>query len=146
MNETNDGMIYSELYELITLLDEEEKNKIPQDIIKSIEDNRDLNYHKKYTSYDTIDENDVNEKTITLFTKIFLDYIATESEKKEIYDILDENAKKISEQYSIEKIFEERKKRNISEDTTTSTALIEVKESKLKMIWKKILAFFKREK
>lgn len=146
MNETNDGMIYSELYELITLLDEEEKNKIPQDIIKSIEDNRDLKYNKKYTSYDTIDENDVNEKTITLFTKIFLDYIATESEKKEIYDILDENAKKISEQYSIEKIFEERKKKNISEDVTTSTALIEVKESKLKMIWKKILAFFKREK
>ena len=86
MSETNDGMIYSELYELIELLDGNDRSKIPDDIIKNIEDNRDKKYTKKYISYDTINENDVNEKTITLFTKLFLDYIATETEKNEIYD------------------------------------------------------------
>lgn len=146
MSETNDGMIYSELYELIELLDGNDRSKIPDDIIKNIEDNRDKKYTKKYISYDTINENEVNEKTITLFTKLFLDYIATESEKKEIYEILDENDKKISEKYSIDNVFEKRKAKNVGEEITTSTALVEVKESKLKMIWNKILAFFKKEK
>ena len=40
MSETNDGMIYSELYELIELLNENDRNKIPNEIIKNIEDNR----------------------------------------------------------------------------------------------------------
>lgn len=142
MSETNDGMIYSELYELIELLDGNDRSKIPDDIIKNIEDNRDKKYTKKYISYDTINENDVNEKTITLFTKLFLDYIATETEKNEIYEILNENDKKISEKYSIENVFKKRKERNTSEEIVTSTALVEVKESKLRMIWNKILAFF----
>lgn len=146
MSETNDGMIYSELYELIELLDGNDRSKIPDDIIKNIEDNRDKKYTKKYISYDTINENEVNEKTITLFTKLFLDYIATESEKNEIYEILGENDKKISEKYSIDNVFEKRKAKNVGEEITTSTALVEVKESKLKMIWNKILAFFKKEK
>lgn len=146
MSETNDGMIYSELYELIELLDGNDRSKIPDDIIKNIEDNRDKKYTKKYISYDTINENDVNEKTITLFTKLFLDYIATETEKNEIYEILNENDKKISEKYSIENVFKKRKERNTSEEIVTSTALVEVKESKLKMIWNKILAFFKKDK
>lgn len=146
MSETNDGMIYSELYELIELLNENDRNKIPNEIIKNIEDNRDKKYTKKYISYDTINENEVNEKTITLFTKLFLDYIATESEKNEIYEILGENDKKISEKYSIDNVFEKRKAKNVGEEITTSTALVEVKESKLKMIWNKILAFFKKEK
>ncbi len=146
MSETNDGMIYSELYELIELLDGNDRSKIPDDIIKNIEDNRDKKYTKKYISYDTINENDVNEKTITLFTKLFLDYIATETEKNEIYEILNENDKKISEKYSIENVFKKRKERNTSEEIVTSTALVEVKESKLRMIWNKILAFFKKDK
>lgn len=146
MSETNDGMIYSELYELIELLNENDRNKIPNEIIKNIEDNRDKKYTKKYISYDTINENEVNEKTITLFTKLFLDYIATESEKNEIYEILGENDKKISEKYSIDNVFEKRKAKNVGEEITTSTALVEVKESKIKMIWNKILAFFKKEK
>lgn len=146
MSETNDGMIYSELYELIELLDGNDRSKIPDDIIKNIEDNRDKKYTQKYISYDTINENEVNEKTITLFTKLFLDYIATESEKNEIYEILGENDKKISEKYSIDNVFEKRKAKNVGEEITTSTALVEVKESKLKMIWNKILAFFKKEK
>lgn len=146
MSETNDGMIYSELYELIELLNENDRNKIPNEIIKNIEDNRDKEYTKKYISYDTINENEVNEKTIALFTKLFLDYIATESEKNEIYEILGENDKKISEKYSIDNVFKKRKDKNIKEEVETSTALVEVKESKLKMIWNKILAFFKKEK
>lgn len=146
MSETNEGMIYSELYELIELLDGNDRSKIPDDIIKNIEDNRDKKYTKKYISYDTINENDVNEKTITLFTKLFLDYIATETEKNEIYEILNENDKKISEKYSIENVFKKRKERNTSEEIVTSTALVEVKESKLRMIWNKILAFFKKDK
>ena len=146
MSETNDGMIYSELYELIELLDGNDRSKIPDDIIKNIEDNRDKKYTKKYISYDTINENDVNEKTITLFTKLFLDYISTETEKNEIYEILNENDKKISEKYSIENVFKKRKERNTSEEIVTSTALVEVKESKLRMIWNKILAFFKKDK
>ena len=48
MSETNDGMIYSELYELIELLDGNDRSKIPDDIIKNIEDNRDKKYTKKY--------------------------------------------------------------------------------------------------
>lgn len=146
MSETNDGMIYSELYELIELLDENDRSKIPNEIIKKIEESRDTKYKEKYISYDTINENDVSEKTITLFTKLFLDYIATETEKNEIYEILNENDKKISEKYSIENVFKKRKERNTSEEIVTSTALVEVKESKLKMIWNKILAFFKKEK
>lgn len=146
MSETNDGMIYSELYELIELLDENDRSKIPNEIIKKIEESRDTKYKEKYISYDTINENEVNEKTITLFTKLFLDYIATESEKNEIYEILGENDKKISEKYSIDNVFEKRKAKNVDEEITTSIALVEVKESKLKMIWNKILAFFKKEK
>lgn len=79
-----DAKAYSELFEIINLLDESEKNKIPTKIYENIKSQKSKEYINQYNTLDDINENNIEEKTAILLTSLYLDYIANDEEKKRL--------------------------------------------------------------
>ena len=136
-----DAKAYSELFEIINLLDESEKNKIPTEIYENIKSQKSKEYINQYNTLDDINENNIEEKTAILLTSLYLDYIAND-EKKEVEDVLKENEKKLSEKYSTENMF---KNRNKEENTQKINTMITIKkkETVFTKILNKIKSLFK---
>lgn len=137
-----DAKAYSELFEIINLLDESEKNKIPTEIYENIKSQKSKEYINQYNTLDDINENNIEEKTAILLTSLYLDYIANNEEKKEVEDVLKENEKKLSEKYSTENMF---KNRNKEENTQKINTMITIKkkETVFTKILNKIKSLFK---
>lgn len=137
-----DAKAYSELFEIINLLDESEKNKIPTEIYENIKSQKSKEYINQYNTLDDINENNIEEKTAILLTSLYLDYIANDEEKKEVEDVLKENEKKLSEKYSTENMF---KNRNKEENTQKINTMITIKkkETVFTKILNKIKSLFK---
>lgn len=138
-----DAKAYSELFEIINLLDESEKNKIPTEIYENIKSQKSKEYINQYNTLDDINENNIEEKTAILLTSLYLDYIANDEEKKEVEDVLKENEKKLSEKYSTENMF---KNRNKEENTQKINTMITIKkkETVFTKILNKIKSLFKK--
>ena len=138
-----DAKAYSELFEIINLLDESEKNKIPTKIYENIKNQKSKEYINQYNTLDDINENNIEEKTAILLTSLYLDYIANEEEKKEVEDVLKENEKQLSEKYSTENMFKNRNKEENTQKINTMVT-IKKKETVFTKILNKIKSLFKK--
>ncbi len=138
-----DAKAYSELFEIINLLDESEKNKIPTKIYENIKSQKSKEYINQYNTLDDINENNIEEKTAILLTSLYLDYIANEEEKKEVEDVLKENEKQLSEKYSTENMFKNRNKEENTQKINTMVT-IKKKETVFTKILNKIKSLFKK--
>ncbi len=138
-----DAKAYSELFEIINLLDESEKNKIPTKIYENIKSQKSKEYINQYNTLDDINENNIEEKTAILLTSLYLDYIANDEEKKEVEDVLKENEKQLSEKYSTENMFKNRNKEENTQKINTMVT-IKKKETVFTKILNKIKSLFKK--
>ena len=138
-----DAKAYSELFEIINLLDESEKNKIPTKIYENIKSQKSKEYINQYNTLDDINENNIEEKTAILLTSLYLDYIANDEEKKEVEDVLKENEKQLSEKYSTENMFKNRNKEENKQKINTMVT-IKKKETVFTKILNKIKSLFKK--
>lgn len=138
-----DAKVYSELFEIINLLDESEKNKIPTKIYENIKSQKSKEYINQYNTLDDINENNIEEKTAILLTSLYLDYIANDEEKKEVEDVLKENEKQLSEKYSTENMFKNRNKEENTQKINTMVT-IKKKETVFTKILNKIKSLFKK--
>ena len=130
-----------ELDEIFKYLKDEEKRNIPYEIRKAIKEKKDKHYHWNYDESKTLNEQNINRKTIAMLSYLNMEYLLNEKQKKLMEEINKYNEKKIekekSEKYNPDSIF----KNNIKYDKKEEVALAEVEERKW---YEKIFSFIKK--
>ena len=136
---------YAEVYTILQELNEEEYNKIPPEVIKTIEANRNEEYE-----YELDDELDLKDQPMLSETKailfnLFRDYLATPEQKAKIIRMQNEarqkNELKKQQMYNTD-VFANKPKENLTENNNETTQIVEYRESILKRILNKIKSFF----
>lgn len=134
---------YKEVYEIVKHLSEEDFNKIPKEIIKTLHSNMDKDY-EFYIIFEDLQNQETLNETKLLLAIIFRDYLATEKQKekimaKERYDeqVYQEEMRK---KYNPENFFKKQQSSLDKNKIQKETNVIEYKPN----IFKKILSFFKR--
>lgn len=122
---------YSEVYEILKMVDKEYFDRIPKKFVEFLEREKYNNYIPNINENIPLEEQKLLNDTINILAMIKLDYwCSSEEEKSELLKLLNENEKKhrenINEKYNPENIFEKTTNRENKD-------LVEVKEKK----WRK---------
>ena len=99
----------SEVLDILKHTDEEEMEKIPLDVIKELNSNKDETYISTIDYTKPLKESKISSKALSMLAYIYKEYLSSDEEKEEIDKKLYDNQMKNAEQYSVEKVFEERK-------------------------------------
>ena len=128
-----------ELYEILKYLAEEEFEKIPKDIIKAIEKEKDTQYVWKYDESKSLNEQNINRQTIAILSYINMKYLLNEEQKKVMKQLHDFNTEKDedykSKKYKYNDIFINKNSKQ------NESMLIEIKEDRW---YKKVFLFFRQ--
>ena len=136
---------YAEVYTILQELNEEEYNKIPPEVIKTIEANRNEEYE-----YELDDELDLKDQPMLPETKailfnLFRDYLSTPEQKAKIIRMQNEarqkNELKKQQMYNTD-VFVNKPKENQSSNNNETMQIVEYKENFFKKILNKIKSFF----
>lgn len=141
---------YAEIDSFIELLPKEEKEKIPNNLIKYFKEEKDKETVKKLSLDISLEKQNLQEDTWNLIAIIYLKYLCEdEEEKRELEQIYDENEKKyleeIKEKYNPEKILENRGKKNIVQQEEKNLPIKVQKESIIQKIIKFINKLFHKK-
>lgn len=132
----------TEVYELLRL-DEESVEKIPLNIWKIIEDNRDVEYE---IDIENLDSNTMMTETKDIIIWLYMDYLAPEEEKNVLENMAklqyEQKQKEKQEQYKIN-VFNSEKQEHVEEIQKINLP-VEYKESIIKKILKFIKKVFKK--
>ena len=144
-------MAYSEVYEILNLLDKDYKEKVPDKVRRFFEEER-LKEYKPEIDTDTplIDQN-LKRETIVLLAILNLNYwCETPEEKQEILDELSNNEKEkkeLLEKYNQDNLFNKKQNKANEEPMQESTELIVYKETNFVIkLLNKIKQLFKKNK
>ena len=99
----------SEVLDILKHTDEEEMEKIPLDVIKELNSNKDETYVPNIDYTKPLKESKISSKALSMLAYIYKEYLSSDEEKEEIDKKVYDNQMKNAEQYSVEKVFEERK-------------------------------------
>lgn len=143
MNNYNNA--FTEVYEILNCLDEEEVNKIPEEVRNVIEKNRNLDYNYEVNYDEDLSNQPMLTETKAILFNLFRDYLSTPEQKQKILKIQQEERIE-NEQHKQEKynknIFEEKKETNKKE----KLEITEYKESFINKAWNYIKKLFKNNK
>ena len=135
---------YTEVYEIIKQLDEEEYNKIPSEVIKAIEENRNTEYEFDLDEDIELKDQELLPETKAILFNIFRDYLSTQEQKEKIIKMQaverQKNERKKIEQYHSDLFANKQINRDIKE---AHIALIEYKGNMFKKIFNRIRQFFR---
>lgn len=141
---------YTEVYKILQKLNEEEYNKIPPEIIKSIKINREEKYNYELDSTLTLKEQTMLPETKAILFNLFRDYLATPEQKSKI--IRTQNQKRLENELRKQKIynsdiFANKQKDNVVQNNPTnkSMQIIEKEENIFKRIINKIRTLFMKK-
>lgn len=140
--------IYSELYQILTLLGEEYIEKLPHNLPKLLEEKRDLEYIPQYTGKIPFNQQQVRKETLAILALIHLNYWCEDDEEKQkLLQMLNKNEQsfqeELREQYNPDEIFKDRKRTGILQEQE-NMALVLIKENWCKKMIKKIKDIFKK--
>ena len=93
---------FTEVYEILNLLDEEEYKKIPQNIVSVIENNRNIEYKYEIDRKISLSNLPMLVETKAILFNLFRDYLSTPTQKQKIIEMQRE-----------ERVIEDKKKRKI---------------------------------
>ena len=77
---------FSEVYEILSYLSEDNYNKIPIEILDAIEKNRDLNYEFFVDTAIPFEKQDILEETKAILFNLYKDYLANDNIKNKILE------------------------------------------------------------
>ena len=136
---------YTEVYTILQELNEEEYNKIPPEVIETIEANRDEDYEYELDDEVELKEQPMLPETKAILFNLFRDYLATPEQKAKIIRMQNEerqkNELKKQQMYNSD-IFANKPKENLTENNSETMQIVEYKESIFKRILNKIKSFF----
>ncbi len=151
---------------VLNRMDEKYVKKIPQEFLNFMNENKDINYNFKYDDNKSIIENNLHLDSIALLTYININFLLDSKSKKEMVELLKEdaliyeeekrkrnnpdsifkNGKKSREKYNTDNLFQNRNniiKNNII--ISDETAMVEYKEQKwYQKLFAKILKVFRK--
>ena len=136
--------VYTEVYTILQNLNEEEYKKIPPEVIRAIETNRNEEY--KYELEDNLElkEQTMLPETKAILFNLFRDYLSTPEQKNKIIQMQKKERQKSElrkKQLYNTKIFDNR-----TIEKTRKNEIIEYKEKTLERIFNKIKSFFRKIK
>ena len=136
---------YAEVYTILQELNEEEYNKIPPEVIKTIEANRNEEYEYELDDELELKDQPMLSETKAILFNLFRDYLATPEQKAKIIRMQNEarqkNELKKQQMYNAD-IFANKPKKNLAENSNETMQIVEYKESIFKRILNKIKSFF----
>ena len=149
---------FTEVHTILDYIEEEDYNKIPQEVIDVIEENQNQDYEYEMNEDVDIFSQPMLPETKAILFNFFRDYWATPEQREKIKRMQREERQKIEEKkklefdnYDIFKTTSSNTKENYNNENATEatnskkTSLIELKkESFFIKIINKIKAFFKR--
>jgi len=139
---------FTEVYEILNCLEEEELSKIPEDILKTIKENRNFNYIYKIDTTVLLKEQTMLPETKAILFNLFRDYLSTLEQKEKIIKMQHQERIKNEEykkkQYN-SSIFEDKTNESIKEDLDTNVKIVEYKENLITKFLKNIKKIFKRK-
>jgi hypothetical protein len=162
-SEKSFNIMCSEVLEVLKYCPENDVNKIPNQLINLLNNNKDINHTINIDPNKSIFEQNIIDETIIMIFIIFRNYWATQEEKNEIDKILDENEISFRNFYSYDRIFNQEtiskeqpslpsndeinqiSKQPDNTVISNNTNLIEYDKSILEKIIKKIKNFFNKK-
>ena len=136
---------YAEVYTILQELNEEEYNKIPPKVIKTIEANRNEEYEYELDDELELKDQPMLSETKAILFNLFRDYLATPEQKAKIIRMQNEerqkNELKKQQMYNID-VFANKPKENLTENNNETMQIVEYKENFFKKILNKIKSFF----
>lgn len=144
---SNRNNAYTEVYTILQDLNEEEFNKIPAEIIETIEVNRNEEYEYELDAELELKEQPMLPETKAILFNLFRDYLATPEQREKIIRMQNEerqkNELKKSKMYSTD-VFENKEEKKIETPEKEIVQLVKYKENIFKKILNKIKSFLKQ--
>ena len=138
---------YAEVYTILQELNEEEYNKIPPEVIETIEANRNEDYEYELDDELELKDEPMLPETKAILFNLFRDYLATPEQKAKIIRMQNEarqkNELKKQQMYNID-VFANRQKEDKVQTNSEKTQIVEYKENIFTRILNKIKRFFSR--
>lgn len=146
----NTRKAYSEVDQILELIDEEQKNEIPKKLREFFKEEKDKTYEKKIDKNIPIKEQNLKKETLAIIALLNLEYwCKDENEKNRLKAIYAKNEKeyqeKLKEKFNPDvfnnnanKSEKTEKIENVENIENNNTQLVEYKESVLKKIINKI--------
>lgn len=131
---------YSEVLEILRYISKEEFNKIPANMVEMFKANCSNENEFVYDPSKTLQEQNVSEIARTIIAILFRDYWATEVQKEKILAKQNFDREKIKQEiYNPNNLF--KNKQTIIEEKVEEQQLIVYRESIVKRIFNRLLAF-----
>ena len=146
MSMLDDMMAYSEIFEILSLM-EEDKEKVPQEVRDFFEEQRMKEYKPKIRTDIPLTEQNLRRETVVLLTILVINYWCdSEEEKQSFINELEKNEKvkkELQEKYNPDNLFKNRKKtkEDVVMEQIENVGMIKYKENiitKLKEWFRKI--------
>lgn len=146
MSMLDDMMAYSEIFEILSLMEEEDKEKVPQEVRDFFEEQRMKEYKPKIRTDIPLTEQNLRRETVVLLTILVINYWCdSEEEKQSFIDELEKNEKIKMElqEYNPDNLFKNRRKtkEDVVMEQVENVEMIQYKENlftKLKKWFEKI--------
>ena len=148
MIQTKYANAYTEVYEILSCLSEEEYSKIPEELIEIFEENRNLDYDYEINEEQDLMKQPMLRETKAILLNIFRDYLATPEQSQKIKQWMQADReyleKQKQEKYNTN-IFENKVKKNKDNASNFNTNLPATikKQSIFQKIINKIKKIFK---
>lgn len=130
--QTDNTLVYAEVDEILNLLEDEYRNKIPQNVIDFFNEEKDPFYIPHIDTNKPLIEQNLTRETLALLATINLNYwCETEDEKQQFLNELSKNEdekKQLEQNYSIDNLFENNSKNIATNLHTENLQLVEYKE------------------
>ena len=148
--EQNIRKAYSEVCEILNMLEEEYASRVPEKIRSFFEEERDTEYKPTINANIPLEQQNLNRETMVVLAMLNLNYWCdSEEEKQELLNIFAENEKikkqkqrELEEKYNPDNLF---KKKEEKQETNNELSMIEYKEQTfIQKVLSKIKNFFKR--
>lgn len=145
----NSSLAYSEVYEILNLLEDEYKNRVPKKVIEFFERERDENYNPIIEIDVPLDKQNLKRETMVLLAILNMNYWCDNAdEKQEMLNSFNENEaskklkeKELAEKYNPNNLF----KKNEIHEVIEEVAMVEYKEPNfIQKIIFKIKSLFRR--
>ena len=132
---------YTEVYTILQELNEEEYNKIPPEVLKTIEANRNREYEYELDDELELKKQPMLPETKAILFNLFRDYLANSEQRAKIIRMQNEarqkNELKKQQIYHTD-VFANRQKENLIQPNNETMQVVEYKESIFKKIFNKI--------
>lgn len=140
MNKLN-ARAYSEVYQIIQLLDDDLRNKLPDEVVLFFKENRDLEYEPYFNKYEDLENQKLLNETINVLAFLKLKYWCTTDEEKIFLKQLEKNDVEQTDDYEtiLRQNYYQKYNREIVQKAQGEEKSLTSKSS----LWTKIRSFFK---